>query len=132
MKALLLIACALAPLSARAGSVTSVPWGVTKDGTAVQLYTLSNNHGVTAKITNYGAIVTSLSVPDKHGKIADVVLGYDKLDDYIKATPYFGACRSFKFWLCACRRTSRQPPPAPVRGKCPGTAWGLTRIRDVW
>ena len=42
------------------------------------------------KVTNYGAIITSLTVPDRAGQMADIVLGYDSLDDYIAATPYFG------------------------------------------
>ena len=61
------------------------------DGKDVYLYTLKNKNGMTAKITNYGAIVQSLTAPDKNGNFEDVVLGYDKLQDYIKATPYFGA-----------------------------------------
>jgi aldose 1-epimerase len=60
-------------------------------GTEVKLYTLKNKNGLVAKITNYGGIITELHVPDKAGKTADIVLGYDKLDDYVKATPYFGA-----------------------------------------
>src|SRR5688572_32129269 len=43
-----------------------------------------------ARITNYGGIVVSLHAPDRRGKMADVVLGYNNLADYIKATPYFG------------------------------------------
>ena len=43
------------------------------------------------KISNYGGIVTSLKVPDRHGKLGDVVLGYDTLAGYLKASPYFGA-----------------------------------------
>jgi aldose 1-epimerase len=61
------------------------------DGQSVDLYTLTNAHGVEAKITNYGGIVVSLRVPDRAGRFADIVLGYDKLDDYLKSTPYFGA-----------------------------------------
>ena len=69
--------------------ITKEPYG-TADGKKVMLYTLTNKNGLTAKITNYGGIVTELWVPDKNGKLGDIVLGYDKLDDYIKATPYFG------------------------------------------
>jgi len=57
----------------------------------VQLYTLTNQHGMRATITNYGGIVTSLWVPDSEGNLGDVVLGYDTLDDYIASSPYFGA-----------------------------------------
>jgi aldose 1-epimerase len=56
----------------------------------VDLYTLKNSNGLEAKITNYGGIVVSLLVPDKNGKLTDVVLGYDDLCDYLAYTPYFG------------------------------------------
>lgn len=60
-------------------------------GKEVKLYTLTNKNGLVLKVTNYGCIVTELHTPDKAGKMADIVLGYDKLDDYLKATPYFGS-----------------------------------------
>ena len=63
----------------------------TIDGSQVDLYTLKNSNGLEANITNYGGIVVSLTVPDKNGKLGDVVLGYDDLNDYIGNTPYFGA-----------------------------------------
>jgi aldose 1-epimerase len=59
--------------------------------TPVQIYTLTNAKGVVARITNYGAIVTELHVPDKNGAMADVVLGFDSLDGYLGNPPYFGA-----------------------------------------
>jgi len=66
-------------------------YGKTPDGQAADIYTLTNANGAKARITNYGAIVVELWVPDRDGKLGDVVLGYDKLADYIKDTPYFGA-----------------------------------------
>ncbi len=77
--------------TSHAASITSKPWGQV-DGKLVMLYTLTNGHGMTVKITNYGAIVTSIVVPDRHGKLGDVVLGYDTLAGYIKNVnnPYFG------------------------------------------
>lgn len=66
-------------------------FGSTPDGKKADLFTLTNSNGLVAKITNYGCIVTELHVPDRDGKFADVVLGYDNLDDFIKDTPYFGA-----------------------------------------
>jgi aldose 1-epimerase len=63
----------------------------TIDGSQVELYTLKNKNGLEATITNYGGIVVSLTVPDKNGKLGDVVLGYDNLNDYIGNTPYFGS-----------------------------------------
>jgi aldose 1-epimerase len=61
------------------------------DGSQVDLYTLKNSNGIEATITNYGGIVVSLKVPDRNGKLGDVVLGYNTLNDYIGSTPYFGA-----------------------------------------
>jgi len=71
-------------------AITEAPYG-TVGGKEVKLYTLKNKNGLVLKVTNYGGIVTELHTPDKAGKMADIVLGYDKLDDYVKATPYFGA-----------------------------------------
>ena len=73
------------------GKITVQPFGQTKDGTAVSLYTLRNNKGVEAGICNYGGLVIFLKVPDRNGQFGDVVLGYDYLSDYIKDSPYFGA-----------------------------------------
>ena len=63
----------------------------TVDGKPVDLYTLTNAKGATAKITNYGAIVTDLQMPDKAGKMGSVALGLDDVDTYVKKSPYFGA-----------------------------------------
>ena len=71
-------------------ATTSASFGMVDDK-PVQLYTLTNRNGLVAKITNYGAIVTELHVPDRAGKLADVVLGFETLDDYVKGHPYFGA-----------------------------------------
>jgi len=59
-------------------------------GEKVDLYTLRNKHGFEVKITNYGGIVSSLLVPDRTGKFDDVVLGYDKLENYLEEHPFFG------------------------------------------
>jgi aldose 1-epimerase len=73
-----------------APNVTAQPFG-TVDGQAVQLYTLRNASGAEATITNYGGIVVTLVVPDRHGQLVDVVLGYEQLAGYLQTTPYFGA-----------------------------------------
>jgi len=66
-------------------------FGKTKAGKVTSIYTLTNANGCEVKITNYGGIVVSVKVPDRNGKLADVVLGYETLDEYIKNNPYFGA-----------------------------------------
>lgn len=63
----------------------------TQDGRQVNLYTLTNSHGVEIKAMNYGGIIISIKVPDRKGQIADIVLGHDTLDGYIPNPPYFGA-----------------------------------------
>ena len=64
-------------------------WGVVDDQ-VVSLYILKNKNGVTAKITNYGALLTTLYLPDRDGKLSDVVLGFDNLQGYLDGHPYFG------------------------------------------
>jgi aldose 1-epimerase len=83
------IAAAADAVAAKAG-VTQKPYGKLADGTEVSLFKLVNSKGAEAEITNYGGIVVSLKMPDRDGKMGDVLLGYDKLDDYVKETPYFG------------------------------------------
>ncbi|HLX61982.1 MAG TPA: aldose epimerase family protein [Planctomycetota bacterium] len=62
------------------------------DGKDVVLYTLENAKGMKARVMSYGATLVSLEVPDKAGKIGDVTLGFDTLDDYMhKVNPFFGA-----------------------------------------
>jgi aldose 1-epimerase len=84
----LLSACTTAP-TARS-SITRAPFGTTRDGQSVEVFTLRNAHGVEARIINYGGIVLSLKVPDRDGRFGDVVLGYDTLAEYEKESPYFG------------------------------------------
>jgi aldose 1-epimerase len=71
--------------------ISKKSFGVSKDSTMVDLYTLTNNNGMKVTITNHGGIIQSLTAPDRNGEYEDVVLGYDKLESYIEATPYFGA-----------------------------------------
>ncbi|HVS38417.1 MAG TPA: aldose epimerase family protein [Gemmataceae bacterium] len=66
-------------------------FGKTEDGTPVEMYTLSNGTGMTAKIITYGGIITELDVPDRDGKMGDVVLGFDDLQGYLAGHPFFGA-----------------------------------------
>lgn len=72
-------------------TITHAPFGQMPDGRPVEIYTLRNARGAEARIMTYGGIVQSLSVPDKNGNFADVVLGYDHLQGYLVKNPYFGA-----------------------------------------
>ena len=66
-------------------------FGKMKDGKEVYEYTLHNKRGAEIKIITYGARVVSLTMPDRKGKYADIVLGYDNLQSYVKSTDYFGS-----------------------------------------
>lgn len=72
-------------------SVKKETFGKTNDGVAVDQYTLTNAAGMTAKVMTYGAILTELDVPDRDGKLGDVVLGFDNLKDYLERNPHFGS-----------------------------------------
>jgi aldose 1-epimerase len=76
-------------------SVHKELFGKLPDGTAIDKYTLTNDNGMSVGVITYGAIVQSIMVPDKNGKIEDIALGFDSLDgytnpNYIKNCPYFG------------------------------------------
>ena len=59
-------------------------------GISVDLFTLTNANGLVAKITDFGTIITELHVPDREGRLGDVVLGFDNLEQYLQGHPYFG------------------------------------------
>lgn len=71
--------------------VNRAKFGALPGGEPVDAITLTNAHGVQVRAITYGGIITSLRVPDRAGTLGDVVLGYDSLSGYLKASPYFGA-----------------------------------------
>ena len=83
----------LSPAGAKSqsGSTTKKSFGKTPDGQPADLFVLTNKNGAEVSITNYGGAVVSLKVPDRGGKLADVVLGYDGIDGYVNDKSYFGA-----------------------------------------
>ncbi|MEO6788796.1 MAG: aldose epimerase family protein, partial [Chthoniobacteraceae bacterium] len=66
-------------------------FGKTKDGETVEIFTLTNSHGLKACVMSWGATLVSMEVPDRSGKFANVTLGFDSLDGYLGTHPYFGA-----------------------------------------
>lgn len=84
------VALALTSGAALAAEASRAPAGTLADGTAVEVISLTNKQGISARILTYGATLQSLSMPDKHGKTADVLLGYDDLKDYVDHPNYFG------------------------------------------
>jgi aldose 1-epimerase len=67
------------------------PFGQTKDGESIEIFSLRNANGMEAAIITYGGIVQALRIPSQGGGPVDVVLGFDDLDGYLKDSPYFGA-----------------------------------------
>ncbi len=92
MRTLLVLAFAMTLLpSVSHSSVTHQPFGKMPDGSTVEIYTLKNQ-SLEARIMTYGGIIVSLQALDRHGKMADIVLGFDSLDSYLAGNPaYFGA-----------------------------------------
>lgn len=72
-------------------AVTKTNFGKTKDGKEISLYSMKNTKGVILQVTDFGAILVNLLVPDKNGKAEDVVLGYDDADTYAVNSCFFGA-----------------------------------------
>jgi aldose 1-epimerase len=67
------------------------PFGATADGQPVELFTLTSPTGIEIRTISYGAILVSISAPDRTGRIADIALGFDSLDGYLTRSRYFGA-----------------------------------------
>ncbi|RYF96491.1 MAG: galactose mutarotase [Chitinophagaceae bacterium] len=72
-------------------NVSESPFGKLPDGKETTLYTLTNANGVIVKATNFGGVITSMNTPDKNGSMADIVLGFDNVEGYLKNKSYFGA-----------------------------------------
>ena len=77
--------------SERNATIEKQRYGVLADGVAVDEYTLRNANGVEIKIITYGGIITSVSVPDRYGRMSNIALGFDNLRDYETRNPFFGA-----------------------------------------
>lgn len=72
-------------------SLQTKPFGKLPNNSEVTLFILSNDHGMTASVMNYGATLVTLEAPDRQGRPGDVILGFDTLDGYVKHnSPYFG------------------------------------------
>jgi aldose 1-epimerase len=78
-------------LSYDATTIVAAPFGTTRNGEPVELFTLTNRKGAVAKIMTYGATLTEWWVPDKNGRPVDVVLGFASLEQQMASTGYFGS-----------------------------------------
>src|ERR1700722_1647418 len=97
--------------------ISSEDWGTTQKGDKVRLFTLTGKGGMVARITNFGGVVVDLMVPDRHGRLTNVVLGYDDLASYEKGGVYnaligrYANRLSIKFPIDG--RIYEQPAPLP-------------------
>ena len=73
------------------GGISAAPFGRLPDGREATLYTLTNANGLCVKISDYGGVVSELHVPDRHGRLADICLGFDTVEPYAGRSEYFGA-----------------------------------------
>lgn len=72
-------------------AISRAPFGTLPDGRAVDVFTLTNAHGIEVRAMTYGAIITAVYTPDRQGRRDDIVLGFDSLAGYLAGSPYFGA-----------------------------------------
>ncbi len=90
-------AVAAATLAAQTGarrnaaSVARSATSAQADGKRIDMFTLTNAHGIEVKAISYGGIITSLKTPDRNGHLGDIVLGFDTPDGYLQPHPFFGA-----------------------------------------
>ena len=78
-------------MSQQSLSVSRAPFGTLPDGRTVELFTLTNAHGIEIRAMTYGAIITTIYTPDRNGHRDDIVLGFDSVAGYLSGSPYFGA-----------------------------------------
>jgi aldose 1-epimerase len=123
-----------------ASSVKRESFGSLPDGREVELFTLTNKGGLVARVMTHGAILTELHVPDRDGRFADVVLGFDDLERYLEGHPYFGATTgrvanriaSGKFTLDGKEYTlAINNPPNHLHGGAAGLDARLWKAEDV-
>jgi len=72
------------------GTIVTQNYGTLADGRTARLYTLTNAHGLTATLTDFGATLVSLKTPDRNGRLADITLGYDTLAGWVNDGSYMG------------------------------------------
>lgn len=84
--------CAALATSASAATVSSAPFGKTAEGADVDLFTMTNKNGISVSVTEWGGVVQSVMTPDRRGKLEDIVLGHDTVDNYFgrDKNPFFG------------------------------------------
>jgi aldose 1-epimerase len=91
MRPMAILTCLLAMTLPAQSKIVSEAWGTAPNGKAVSLYTLTNANGIEARISNFGGVIVSIRAPDRSGKFANIVQGFDTLAPYIDDPAYYGA-----------------------------------------
>jgi len=90
VRVIFFLAAALAVPAAAESRIVKASFGEA-DGQKVDIYTITNSHGIEARLMTYGATLVSLKTPDRTGRTADILLGFDDLASYLSGTSYLGA-----------------------------------------
>ena len=77
--------------TAAAATLDHAPYGTTQDGRAVEIYTLTNDHGLRVRFLSYGGVITEIDVPDRRGRLDDIVLGLSNIHEYETLSAHYGA-----------------------------------------
>lgn len=85
------LAAAMTAAAASAATLDHAPYGTTQDGRAVDIYTMINDHGMRVRFLSYGGVITEIVVPDRTGRMDNVVLGLSNLHDYETRSAHYGA-----------------------------------------
>src|ERR1051326_4468668 len=72
-------------------TIAQAPFGRMPDGANVDVFTVTNTHGLEVRVITYGAVIASIKTPDRNGRFADVVTGFDTLEGYLTRSRFFGA-----------------------------------------
>jgi aldose 1-epimerase len=85
------IVVSLSVSSAASADIAASDFGTTREGSPVRLFTITNKGGSSVSVMTYGATIVSVKMPDRDGKLADIVLGFDEFSGYQRNNPFFGA-----------------------------------------
>jgi aldose 1-epimerase len=86
-----LVAAAAGETANAAATLDRAPYGTTQDGQPVEIFTMTNDHGMRVRFLSYGGIITEIDVPDRTGRLDDIVLGLNSLQEYQTLPGHFGA-----------------------------------------
>jgi aldose 1-epimerase len=123
--------------------ISNERFGITPAGENVEIFSLSNEMGMEIRITNYGGIITAINVPDRSGRVGDVVLGHDSLEGYLNRSRYFGALigryanriARGRFVLNGCEyQLATNNGPNHLHGGLKGfdkVVWAVSQVRDA-